>query len=739
MSITTPIPRVDAQEKAAGAAAYIADFDYATALTARFYRSDFPRGRITGRYIPELPSGYYWVDHTDVPGKNAVVLIKDDLPAFAEEEIRYRGQIIGILCGPDPLEVDRLLREVAIEYEPIEPAPTLDDGISCKGGAMHGEDNVFARLALDRGDVDTAFAGATKIVEGTYETGFQEQLYMEPQGLVSWFEGGTVVVHGSMQCPYYVKHSVEVVMGDAARTRIKAAVIGGGFGGKEDYPEIMGAPLSVAALKVGRAEPGRPLRMIYDRTEDMAFTSKRHPSRTKIRTAHDEDGTIRGIESEVTLDGGAYETYSLIVLMRAIFHSTGAYHIPNAKIRGRAVATTTVPSGAFRGFGAPQSLFSIEMHMQKCARTFGVEPLAYRRRFFQKKGDRTVTGGLLRDEVILDRLLVRLDEMSGYGEKQKRYAAEAAERRNASVVDAGSGAHRARGQGGALWRGIGISVFNHGAGFTGDGEQRIIKGKAAVHKRADDVVEIRCATTDMGQGPKTTFRKVVGAVLDIVPEEVVFVEPDTDICPDSGPTVASRTMMVVGFLLQEAAKELKATWTPGEEQTVTRAYEMPPGMAWDQNALDGDAYAAFGWGVNACEVEVDPVTYEVRVVHAWGVYDVGKAIDERVVNGQIQGGMSQALGYGAIEKLHVDETGTFLQRTMADYIIPTALDFPRTGADTIDNPYTYGPFGAKGMGEMVHDGGHMAYAAAVEQAIGAACPRIPLVPEVIMEIRNDET
>jgi CO/xanthine dehydrogenase Mo-binding subunit len=341
------------------------------------------------------------------------------------------------------------------------------------------------------------------------------------------------------------------------------------------------------------------------------------------------------------------------------------------------------------------------------------ESLAFKKPYFLQKGDPTITGGTLRDDVVLHEMISRIEEMSDYSKKRKKYEKEP-------------------------WKGIALSLFNHGCGFTGDGEQRIIKAKANLRKKADGTIEIMTASVDFGQGPRTTFRKVVGAVLGIKPEEIVFILPDTDVVPDSGPTVASRTIMIVGYLLQEAAKELKEIWKDGVEQDVLKHYEMPPGMSWDQETLKGDAYATFGWGANVCEVQVDPVTWETKVLGAWGVYDVGLAIDERVVYGQIQGGMSQALGYGAMENLTVDSEGVFKQRSMADYMVPTTLDFPRTGADTINNPYPYGPFGAKGMGEMVNDGGHAAFAAAVEQAVGRDCPKIPLIPETLMEIMKHE-
>ena len=742
-TISRPIPRLDGKVKARGEASYIGDYPHDGVLTARFYRSPVCRGRIRSLTVPELPEGYYAVDHRSVPGANEVPLIKNDWPAFAVDEVRYVGQIILVLAGPDPMVVEELLGRIEIDVEEVEPAVSLDDALALKGGPIHGSDNLFADLELRRGDPDGVFASAPRVIEGEYSTGFQEQLYMETQGLIVYpdRDEGKVTIEGSMQCPYYVKHAVEHVMGDAAMIRVKQATTGGGFGGKEDYPEIMGAPLTVAAWKIGK-----PLRMIFDRSEDLAWTSKRHPSRTKVRTAHDEKGRILGLDFEVLLDGGAYESYSLIVLQRAMFTSNGVYNFPNVRVRGRAIATNTVPSGAFRGFGAPQAIFALEMHMDRVARELGLEPLTLRKPYFVTTGDPTVTGGTIREKVILDKLIDRAWELSDFEKKWKRYEEERRRAERGGIGAAqGPGTSGAPGVGGALRagdiaprRGIGISLFNHGCGFTGDGEQRIIKGRIQIRKDESDHVSILSASIDMGQGPKTTFRKVASRILGIDPEQISFENPDTDLVPDSGPTVASRTMMVVGYLLQQAAERLRDQWKPGEAQEVEVGYKMPPGISWDQQGLRGDAYAAFGWGVNIVEVEVDPVSWELTVLGAWGVYDVGVAIDERVVHGQIHGGMSQALGYGYLEKLEVDERGVFKQASMADYIVPTSLDLPRTGAATVDNPYEYGPFGAKGMGEMVHDGGHAALAAAVSQALGRTCDRIPLSPERILGIMNNE-
>lgn len=729
-SISQSIPRPDGMAKANGSALYVADLKFngeggglsadggvalgsesglsKEMLLGRFYRSPYPRGNIRHLRLPECPRGYYIVTASDIPkdGKNEIPMAASrDMPCFAESEIRYAGQIVALVAGPDAYEIERLIRAIELEVDEIPVAKNIDEALALKGGAIHGEDNVFCRVDLGEGDVDAVFAGAASVVEGIYEAGFQEQFYMEGQGLIAWRSENKCGIRGSMQCPYYVHHAVSHVLGlGHDEVRVIADTIGGGFGGKEDYPEIMGAPLAVASWV-----SGKPIRMLMDRVEDMAFTSKRHPCRCVYRSALDREGRILAIDVTVDLDGGAYETYTKIVLMRAVFHSLGVYRIPVFRIRGRGIATNTVPSGAFRGFGAPQSLFGIEMHMEEIARKNRREVLDYKKEYFLKKGDNTVTGGVFRDEVILDKLIEEVERLSKYSEKRASYA---------------------RGRG----RGIGMSLVLHGCGFTGDGEQKIIKSKAILRKHRDDSVEILCAAVDFGQGPQTTFRKVVAKVLGIEPNAVIFNYPDTDFVPDSGPTVASRTIMIVGYLLQKAAEELKSIWIKGEQQQVEQSYQMPPGMSWDQERLRGDSYATYGWGVNVCEVELDFLTWETRVIGAWAVFDVGRAVDHRVVNGQIQGGMSQALGYGAMEKLEVDYQGRFKQITMADYMVPTTLDFPRTEVLTVENPYPYGAFGAKGMGEMVHDGGHAAFAAAVEQACGKACTMIPLVPETLMEI-----
>jgi CO/xanthine dehydrogenase Mo-binding subunit len=237
----------------------------------------------------------------------------------------------------------------------------------------------------------------------------------------------------------------------------------------------------------------------------------------------------------------------------------------------------------------------------------------------------------------------------------------------------------------------------------------------------------------MGQGLLTTFRKVVAGTLGIAIADVLYDNADTDLVPDSGPSCASRSIMIVGYLLQEAARQLRAEWREGREQEVWKDYSHPPHLQWDQDRLQGDAYPTWGWGVNAVEVTVDPVTFEVTTENAWTVYDVGYPVDRLIVEGQAHGGMNQALGWAGLESLETRD-GAFQQASMADYCIPTSLDFPPTSTELWENPYPFGPFGAKGAGELVFDGGAPAFALAVQDALGTEIHQLPLTPERIMAL-----
>ena len=556
--------------------------------------------------------------------------------------------------------------------------------------------------------------------------------------MVGLYSGERITVYGSMQCPYYVKDAlIEAFDWDGERIRIVQTTTGGAFGGKEEYPSLIAGHVAFAAYKTGH-----PVQLVFDREEDILCTTKRHPAIVRFKTAVGRDGMIRAMRVEILLDGGAYAGLTSVVLQRAILAAVGVYRIPSVEVNGRAFATNTVPTGAFRGFGAPQAFFAIEMHMNNLAARLGEDALEFKRRHMVHTGDRTITGGTFWHEIKLDELVETAQRISDFTQKSRTFSkassstnssASSYSNSNSSSSTNSSASSYSNSNSSSSLKGIGMSLFFHGCGFTGSGERDHIKAKVRLVKHRNGSVDIRVASVDMGQGAQTTLRKIVARTLEIPIESIVYDNPDTDRVPDSGPTVASRTAMIVGQLLVRAAVELKAKWDTDPEVEVENDYVHPDHLEWDQDSFRGDAYPAYSWGVNVVEVEVDSITFEVNVTGVWAAYDIGAALDDKIVKGQIDGGIAQGLGYATLEVMETRQ-GMIQQGTFTDYIIPTSMDLPPVESRLIDNPYEGGPFGAKGAGELPLIGAAPALAAAVGQALGVPINRIPVTPEYLMEL-----
>ncbi len=705
-TIQTPIHRFDAPEKSSGVAQYIADIPFEDILFAKTLRSTRPRATIKSIHLPDLPEGYLIVDRNDAPGSNRVHMIGDDWPFFAEERVNYVGEPILLVVGPDKGEILRLLSAIRVEYEDLEPLLSIEESLAAQDSPIYGERNIIAEYTIEKGDPDAAFGQAAQVFEDEYRTGLQEHVYLEPQGVVAVYAEGRITVYGSMQCPYYMKAALEQGFGwDPQRIRVVQVATGGGFGGKEEYTSMLAGHAAFAAYRTGK-----PVQLILDRAEDICCTTKRHPSIIRHRTAVDDRRRISALQVHIMLDGGAYAGLSSVVLQRAMLMSAGVYNIPSARITGQVLATNNIPSGAFRGFGAPQSLFAVEMHLQHIAEQLGEDPLDFKMRHALRKGDRTVSCGRMHHEVKLPEMVKVLQRMSGYRKKRRSLHQEP----------------------GRVLKGIGLSLFFHGCAFTGSGERDKIKAVVKLRRGGDGKVEILVSNAEIGQGPHTTLRKIVSHTLGIPVERILYNNPDTDRVPDSGPTVASRTVMIVGALLERAASDLKDRMQEEGEVEVSSQYEQPDYICWDQDLLEGDAYPTYSWGANAVQVEVDPATFEIRITGIWGVYDIGTPIDEKVVLGQIEGGMAQGLGYATLEVMEMKD-GKPMQANLTDYIIPTAVDFPRMETRIVQSSYEYGPFGAKCVGELPFLGAAPALASAVEHALRQTVTRIPVTPEYLME------
>ena len=699
------IIRVDAVQKARGEATYVCDMTLPDMLYAYMVRSTVSRGKIKAIHLPEMPEGYYFISARDIPakGKNELWMIMKDWRCFADEYVLYYGETIGLVVGPDRTVLKDLKAQIKIDYEEMTPAVTIDDAINCVGGPFFPEknSNVMCELFCEKGrPMDEVFAEADEIFEETIETPYQEHVHLETNGAIVDMEDGKFVFYASAQCPFYIRKSVAGLLDIPLEDIIvRQATTGGAFGGKEHFPDALCGPLLVAENIIRK-----PIKMIFDREEDTQFSVKRHPSKCIYKTAI-KDGKITGVKGHIYYNCGAYLSSSYVVLQRGVFHGNGVYTFPSTYLKGEGMATNMFPSDAFRGFGAPQTIFAVETHLDHIAHHLGVDPLELKMQYIAKKGDETTTNGHIIEEVKLPEMLDVICRESDYWRKAKEYTP-------------GCG------------KGIGVALYNHGGAFTGNGEQAIIKAHARL-VRTGNKVSIQVGSTEMGQGFKTSLRKICAATLGISIDDVEYLDPDTSKVVDSGPTAASRSTMVVGRLVERAAQEMKERWDEGDITTEVE-YEHPEGYPWDQATFRGDAYLGYGWGAVIVEVEADKLTNEIKTVGIWSSHEIGKAIDELIVHGQINGGIMQSLGYGAMEKLEV-KNGRFKQKSMSDYVIPTSMDFPKQFYHIQDNPYPWGPYGAKGMGELVFNGASAAYVDAVERALNTRFNAIPIPPEDIEE------
>lgn len=737
MSIGTSPPRRDGVEKLTGAAVYADDRRPEGLLYGTTVRSERAHARIES--ITRDPN-FDWSDVTlvtaaDLPrlvkGPNVVTLMTDDQPVLADGVVRHVTEAIALVAAPTREKSLAAASAVRIKYADL---PAVFDPLSAEGHEVKifGPDNVFKRISIRRG----TFGERTGIrVVGRYATGLQEQLYIEPQSMLAWprADGGFTIA-GSMQCPYYIDKSVKRLLGDD-RINVLQDTTGGGFGGKEEYPSMLASHVLLLACATGR-----PVKMTYRRDEDLRCTTKRHPAIIDLDTLVSPEGEILEFTGKVVMDGGAYHTLSTVVLSRAILHMTGPYRAQAVALDGTCVATHTPPNGAFRGFGAPQAQWASERHMDRIARTLSLDPLALRRRNLFREGDITCTGQILRAPgafAVLDQALAAAD--APFEEKQIRPGV--------------TGANLARGRG--------LSMVWHGCGFTGNGEAKI-RGKVALQLLGGlvdaPVVRVLIASTDIGQGTETIFPQIVSTTLGISMDRVLMAPHDTGEVPDSGPTVASRTAMVVGGTALLAAERLQRALggKPGDDfdslvQTylnamddrghglhnrqglrVVETYEVDENIRWNPDTYEGDAYPCYGWAATIVDLRVDRDTGEVIYDRVITATDVGKALNPQLATGQIEGGTLQALGWATTEEVVLDARGCMRNDRLTNYIIPTALDAPELVTLLTEIPFAGGPFGAKGIGEIPMDGPAAAVAQAIEVATSIVLDSLPMTPERVL-------
>ncbi|RLG86021.1 MAG: aldehyde oxidase, partial [Thermoprotei archaeon] len=710
--------------------------------------SDVPHALLKGIVADEalkIPKVVDVVTAKDIPGENQVGYALPDQPLFPERKIRFHGEPLGLILAEEPEKALEAVNYVKVIYEELPALLDPLDAMRRTDVLVHDElgSNIAFRTKVRKGDVEVGFSRSDVIVENTYRTQHQEHVYLETEGALAIpEEQGRMTIISCAQYPHLAQAIVARVLG-APRTKVRIVqpFIGGAFGGKDDIGPIVAAQAAVAAYKTGR-----PVMLIYSREDSIRSHPKREASIIKYKSGASKDGKLMAIEVEIIMDTGAYANRGPFILWRATMHASGPYEVPHAKVDGFCVYTNKVYQGSFRGFGNPDIQFAAEAQMDELAKKLGMDPVEFRLRNVLRPGSYTITNQ-------------KLDHSVGVGEALRLVALKADWSRKYKEYSKGVGRFR---------RGIGVACAWHGISTSRgvpDWSNAIVK----IEK--DGSVHVFTGIVEMGQGsPTTSHIQIVSEVLGI-PTDLINIYHGSSDAPDTGATHASRGTSIgaIGVLvaaaklrerLNKLASEvlgckpgdvviregkvfpkdnpkksiewrelIKLAYERGVEMSATGYFFLPKGT-FDHERGQGFAYPAFSYIVMIAEVEVDIETGMVRVLKVWPALAAGKIINPLAVEGQVEGAIAQGLGLAIMEKVEIGPRGEVLNPNLTDYVVPTTTDMPEVEKPIyVEDLFRYGPFGAKGVGEMALIPMPAAVANAVSHALGKRVTELPLTPE----------
>ncbi|MCD6450124.1 MAG: xanthine dehydrogenase family protein [Thermotogaceae bacterium] len=746
-AIGKTVKRVDGFEKALGYSQYTPDIYIKGMLYAEVVYPDAAHGILKSINIEDamkVPGVVKIATYKDVPNNRMGIVTKDmQLLVPAGGKVRFEADPIALVAAESPQAAKEAAKKVKFEIEKLKPVLSIDEALKNEV-IVNGERNDAFHKKIRRGNIEEAFKNSDLIIEMDFETGYQEQAYLETQGVLAIWDGTYMTIYGSMQCPYYVQNDVaEVLNLPLNRVTVIQMETGGAFGGKEDVPSYVAAKAALLSYLTRR-----PVKLIYKRDEDMRETSKRHPSKSYYKVGFTKDGKITAVEIKAYLDMGAYSTLSPIVMFRTLTHAAGAYAVDNVKVDVWGVYTNRVPCGAFRGFGSPQVLFAMESVMDEAAKRLGIDPYEIRYKNAIEVGKAISTGQVLKSSVGATKTLEYVKEMSNYEELKKEV--EEFNKKNRFKK-----------------RGLGWSHTIYGVSLGAAGQH--LDGAAAnLQVKSDGTATVMIGNTEMGQGAKTTMALIVAEVLGIPIERITVLQPNTSVLQDSGPTVASRTTVYSGNALRLAAEKIRdniiafikengwaqnveidyGVWkldgkeVPIEEivQKANNAnvklvevqwYKTRP-LRYDQETGAGEAYVAYTFSTQLSLVEVDLLTGKPQALKVWVSHDIGKVINLDGAIGQVHGGVVQGMGYAIMEEIKHSEDGKMLVTNFNNYVVPTIRDIPDIEVKFVEEEFEGGPFGAKGLGEPSLMSSPPSIANAVSNAVGIRFNKLPVTPEDIL-------
>ncbi|NLN59407.1 MAG: molybdopterin-dependent oxidoreductase [Deltaproteobacteria bacterium] len=721
--IGIPVVPMGIWEKALGLTQFAADLMPDDCLHLKVVRSGKPHAmirKIETKAAAAVPGVIAILTAQDIGGTNRIGPIQRDQPVLVEDRVRFIGDAVALVAAESLEVAAKAVQRVEIAYDDLEVVSSTAGATNPKGPKVHGGTHLLFHLKSEMGDIARGFAESAEVVDNFYETPFNDHAYIEPEAGVAWpDEGGKIVIRLATQNPHENQEQVAEALGiPCERIRIIQAPTGGSFGGKLNHQ--IASLLALAVCKLSR-----PAKLVYTAAESMMCTEKRHPFEIRFRTGATAEGKLSAIEVDMVANTGAYASYGKAVLERALIHATGPYDVPHVSVEGACVYTNTTPAGAMRGFGAPQVAFAVESQMDLLAEKLGLDPFEFRLKNLFKPGSTTITGQILRESVGARETLLALEPY------YKEALAWSAKQSNCTTD--------------GIRRGTGLACIFFGIGEAGwRNPSRVI-----MRLNAEGAIELLVGAADLGQGVFSTLAQIAAETLQVPGHCFVVVTPDTDITPSAGPTEASRQTLASGRAVQEAALAMKkALEVTGFYEDDTEAYAgrlrrchrvllekglsrefsgffMPDTMPIDKSGK-GSPHLAYAFASVLAQVEVDTASGVVKVVKLVLAHDVGRIINPLTLEGQVEGGAVQGLGFALKEEFKPNVTNKW-----SAYRIPRTVDMPDMETLFIESPTPEGPFGAKGIGEVPTVGPAAAIANAVARACGRRPMRLPIMPEQV--------
>lgn len=745
--------RTDARQKVTGSLKFCGDFAQEGFLHGKILRSPHPHALIKSIDTKEarsLPGVVAVLTAEDVPGRNGFGAIIPDQPVICGDKVRYVGDGVALVAAETELAAQKALEFIKVNYEILPAIFDPRDALKEDAPKIHEDGNLLSKNKLRKGDVDKGFAEADVILERTYQVPFLDHAYMEPDVCIATPQAdGTMLVEAPMQAPFTTRRNINAVLGvPINKVRVRQVTMGGGFGGKEDSPIDLGCRAAVLAWHTGK-----PVRLALEREEVMLQTCKRHPMIMEIKIGAKKDGTLLAFEGVIYDEQGAYASLGPVIPpaggshIHSMIMMPGPYEIPNARVDAYLCYTNHPYGGAMRGFGAPQVHIAHEQIIDELAQELGMSPLDMRRKNGFRLGSTTATGQVLDQSVGLQDTLEACAEAFNWDQRYQKTGFVDKDKTKRKGV------------------GVGMGWYRTSIGISGDG------CGANVYVHEDGSVLLFTGITEMGQGSYTVLPQICAEELGVNLEDVRVVTPDTDIVPESGPTVGSRSTTLAGNAIIMAARQIKESILDAASEIldvpadrlearnrmiydrdnpvvsimfedaalkcmktgrrlIGQGWWTPPKSSLDPETGQGNPYHVYTFSTHMAEIIVDVETGEVQVTDFVAAFDIGRAINPKLVEGQIEGGVAMGLGYALMENVVLDK-GYIRNLGLENYLIPTSLDIPKIKPIILEVANKYGPYGAKGIGEMPNIPATPAILNAITDACGARVRSLPADPETV--------